>query len=210
MNNLKIAIQKNGKLFAESEKFLRALDLKFSLTKRILNSCDNCNLDLILLRDDDIPEYVARGWADFGIVGADVLGEQDKPLIIEKRLNFGQCSLVLAVPKDSNIKTISDLQNKRLATSYPNLTKQFLDKNNLNAEIVTLSGSVEIAPALGLSDAIVDITQTGNTLKENGLIIIKNLLDSEAVLIKNINSPDFFNTILCNTLIRKIAVLQTL
>lgn len=206
MNNLKIAIQKSGKLFTESEKFLQDLGLKFSLTKKIINPCDNCNLDIILLRDDDIPEYVTQGWADFGIVGVDVLGEQNKSLIIEKQLNFGQCSLVLAVPKNSNIKTVVDLQNKRIATSYPNLAKKFLTKNNLNTEIIPLSGSVEIAPALGLSEAIIDITQTGNTLRENNLIIIENLLDSQAVLIKNKQAPDFFNKILCDTLIPKLIV----
>lgn len=206
MNKLKIAIQKNGKLFTESEGLLRDSGLKFNLTNKILNPCTNYKLDILLLRDDDIPEYVSQGWADFGIVGEDILYEQNKYLPIEKKLNFAQCSLVLASPKNSNIKNISDLQNKRLATSYPNLTKKFLAQNNIKAEIVTLSGSVEIAPALGLADAVIDITQTGNTLKENNLTIITTLLNSQAVLIKNKQAPDFFNTILCNTLIPKMLV----
>lgn len=201
MNNLKIAIQKTGKLFPESENFLRSLGLEFSLNKKILNPCQNSDLDIILLRDDDIPEYVAQGWADFGIVGEDVLYEQNKSLAITKKLNFGQCSLVLAAPKNSQITTIADLNNKRLATSYPNLTKRFLAKNNLNAEIVILSGSVEVAPALGLADAVVDITQTGRTLKENNLVIISTLLKTQAVLIKNNFSPDFFNQTICKSLV---------
>lgn len=209
MNNLKIAIQKNGKLFSESERFLRSLGLKFSLTKRILNPCTNYQLDIILLRDDDIPEYVSRGWADFGIVGEDVLYEQNKSLAIAKKLNFGKCSLVLAAPKNSNVTTIADLNNKCLATSYPNLTKKFLAKNNLKAEIVVLSGSVEVAPSLGLADAVVDITQTGRTLKENNLAIIAILLKSQVVLIKNNFAPDFFNQIICNSLIPNNLTLQT-
>lgn len=200
---MRIAIQKNGKLFPESENFLRSLGLEFFLNKKILNPCQNHNLDIILLRDDDIPKYVAQGWADFGIVGEDVLYEQNKSLDTIKKLNFGQCSLVLAVPKNSNITTIVDINNKRLATSYPNLTKKFLTENNLNAEIVILSGSVEVAPALGLADAVVDITQTGRTLKENDLIILTILLSSQAVLIKNKQAPDFFNQTICKSLVPK-------
>ncbi len=207
MNNLKIAIQKNGKLFAGSESLLRDWGLEFTLTKKILNPCNNCQLDIVLLRDDDIPEYVKQGWTDFGIVGEDVLYEQNKPITIVKKLNFGQCSLVLAVPKNSKIKSLNDLQNKRLATSYPNLTKKFLKKNNLNAEIITLSGSIEIAPALGLADAVIDITQTGQTLKENNLTILATLLNSQAVLIKNKQSPNFLNQIICKSLIPKKLIL---
>lgn len=209
MKKLKIAIQKNGKLFSESEKFLESLGLQFTLTNKILNTCNNCELDIILLRDDDIPQYVNEGWIDLGIIGEDTLYEQGTPVAILKKLNFGQCSLVLATPINSNIKTIADLQNKRLATSYPNLTKQFLKNNNLNAQIVTLAGSVEIAPALGLADAVVDITQTGNALKENNLIILATLLNSQAVLIKNKRAADIFIENICKSLTPNNLALQT-
>lgn len=203
MYTTKIAIQKNGKLSQASLNYLNSLGFKFSLNNKIANSCDNCNLDVVLLRDDDIPQYVNQGWVDYGIVGKDVLLETNKDTQILQKLSFGRCSLILASPKNSPIKSILDLQNKRIATSYPNLTNKFLKDAGIKATLVVLSGSVEIAPALGLADAIIDITETGRTLAENNLKILDVILNSEALLIANPNLPtkdNLFNSI-CKSLI---------
>lgn len=132
----------------------------------------------ILVRNSDIPVYVDSGVADFGIVGENVLFEQECRLPVITKLGFGKCSLVIAAPKK-----IKDLSEERIATSYPNTLKKYLRKNKINASIIKINGSVEICPRLGLCDAICDITQSGKTLRENRLKVIEKIMNSQAVLI---------------------------
>lgn len=149
---------------------------------KILSSLVGDIAEAILVRNSDIPVYVDSGVADFGIVGENVLFEQDCRLPVVAKLGFGKCSLVIAAPKK-----IQNLSEERIATSYPNTLKKYLKKNRINASIIKINGSVEICPGLGLCDAICDITQTGRTLKENRLKVIEKIMDSEAVLISSPN-----------------------
>lgn len=182
---IKIAIQNKGRLRAPSLKFLRSIGLKFKSNDRdLLKCCENKNVEFLYVRNFDIPAYVEQNTCDFGIVGENVLLERESRLKIVKKLGFGKCSLIIAVPEKKDIKNISELEGERIATSYPNTLKNFLIKNGIKASVIKINGSVEIAPFLNLADAICDITQTGTTLKENGLKIIAKVLDSEAVVIK--------------------------
>src|SRR5690606_3305943 len=149
----------------------------------LITSVSNFPLEILFLRDDDIPEYVQDGIADIGIVGENVIQETKVEVAYLQRLGFGKCTLKLAVPVNSEVKNVRDLEGKAIATSYPNILKNFLDKENINADIKMISGSVEIAPGLGLSDAIFDIVSTGGTLKNNGLKPFHNVMSSEAILI---------------------------
>ncbi|MFA4830981.1 MAG: ATP phosphoribosyltransferase [Patescibacteria group bacterium] len=199
-NTIKIAIQKKGRLNEPSLVFLSAIGINNQQNGHCyITICKKTNTEIILVRDDDIPEYVSQGVVDFGIVGENVLAEKGIYTNIIRRLGFGNCQLVIAAPKDSLIKTTADLEGKRIATSYPQLLSKYLRINNINAAIVNLDGSVEIAPSLNLADAICDITQTGQTLKENGLIPIETIVKSEAVLIEspfeNSNKQKFLNLI---------------
>lgn len=184
---LKIAIQKKGKLKDPSFLFLEMLGLQFnaSNTRSLIISCKNSDIEILRVRHIDIPQFIQKGTADFGIIGENLLYENKADVEMIKKLGFGQCSLVVATPQNSKIKTIADLEGERIATSYPNSLKKFLENNNINAGIIEISGSVEIATSLNLADAICDITQTGRTLKENGLTPIGKILDSEAILIQN-------------------------
>lgn len=183
--NIRIAIQGKGRLSEPSIDFLSSLGLNFNPNGRnCLVTCANSNLDILFLRDDDIPEYVERGVSDFGIVGENVLLEKRARVNVLRKLGFGQCSLVIAAPKNSRIKRLGDLEEKRIATSYPDLLKQFLQNQRIEAEIIKIKGSAEIAPRLDLADAICDLTQTGITLEENGLMPIATVLESQAVLIQ--------------------------
>lgn len=185
MKNIRIAIQSKGRLSDPSIEFLYSLGLKFNPNGRsCMVSCQNYNLDVLFLRDDDIPEYVERGVADFGIVGENVLLEKRARVNVIKKLSFGQCSLVLAIPNNSRIKNLSELKDKRIATSYPDILRQFLENYGVAAEIIKIKGSAEIAPSLDLADAICDLTQTGRTLLENNLQIIATVLESRAVVIR--------------------------
>lgn len=143
--------------------------------------------ELLFLRNSDIPQYVADGVVDLGIVGSNLLEEDDTPVEIIQALNFSKCRLSFAVPKTSAIQTAQDLEGKRIATSYPNSVRKYLQKEGVNAEIHTIAGSVEIAPSLNLADAIADIVSTGNTLFQNNLREVFPFLSSEAVLIKGMN-----------------------
>lgn len=184
MKSLKIAIQKSGRLNESSVNLLKNCGLSFENYKSsLITTVSNFPMEILFLRDDDIPEYVQDGIADIGIVGENVIEETGVKVDYLQRLGFGKCSLKLAVPKSSLITKIQDLQNKSIATSYPHILKNFLNKNNINAHIRTISGSVEIAPGLGLSDAICDLVSTGGTLKSNGLIPFAEVLSSEAILI---------------------------
>lgn len=184
MKTLKIAIQKSGRLNEKSVELLKNCGLSFENYKSsLISSVSNFPLEILFLRDDDIPEYVQDGIADLGIVGENVINETEVSVSHLQKLGFGKCTLKLAVQNNSTIKTIDDLNGKSIATSYPVILRKFLEGNNIRADIRMISGSVEISPGLGLSDAIFDIVSTGGTLKSNGLKPFADVLSSEAVLI---------------------------
>ena len=183
---LKIAIQKSGRLYDDSVRLLRdcGIDLKNCMNK-LKTEADNFPLEVYFLRDDDIPQYVEDAVADIGFVGENVFYETRRQAEVVEQLGFGKCRLSIAVSKNTDYETIADLNNKKLATSYPNLVRSFLEKNNIRAEIHEISGSVEIAPGIGLADAIVDLVSSGSTLFMNGLREVETILKSQAVLIRN-------------------------
>ena len=184
-NNIRIAVQKKGRLYEPSLEFLRSIGLKFKDNGRdLIVPCEGGDVELLFVRNGDIPEYVNAGVADFGIVGENVLIERKSNLKAVKKLGFGKCSVVLAVPEKSKIKSVVDLVGERIATSYPRTLKSFLSNNSVSASLIEIKGSTEITPFLNLSDAVCDITQTGNTLKDNDLKVIAKILDSEAVIVK--------------------------
>ncbi len=184
MKTLKIAIQKSGRLNEKSVELLKNCGLSFENYKSsLISPVSNFPLEILFLRDDDIPEYVQDGIADLGIVGENVINETEVDVDYLQLLGFGKCALKIAVPNNSTINTLADLNGKAIATSYPSILKKFLAENKIECEIRTISGSVEIAPGLGMSDAIFDIVSTGGTLKSNGLKTFTDVLSSEAVLI---------------------------
>lgn len=184
--NLKIAIQKEGRLTEETIDFLQKSGLEFeSYKKRLFAACRNFPLEILFVRDDDIPGYVSSGIVDLGIIGQNVLYENRPKVKKMLNLRFGYCSLTIAIPKESTISSIYELKNMKIATSYPNSTNKFFQKKRISIIIVSISGSVEIAPSMGIADAIVDLTSTGSTLALNDLKILENIYDSEAVLIVN-------------------------
>jgi ATP phosphoribosyltransferase len=183
---LKIAIQKSGRLYDDSVKLLKdcGIDLKNGVNK-LKTEADNFPMEIYFLRDDDIPQYVEDAVADVGIVGENVLYENRKKVDIVEQLGFGKCRLSVAVGRSENYDGVSFLQGKRIATTYPNLVREFLSQNNVEAEIHEISGSVEIAPGIGLAHAIVDLVSSGSTLFMNGLKEVEPVLKSQAVLIRN-------------------------
>jgi len=183
---LKIAIQKSGRLYEESVKLLKdcGIDLKNGVNK-LKTESDNFPMEIYFLRDDDIPQYVEDAVADIGIVGENVLYEKSKKVDIVEYLGFGKCRLSVAVGRSEQYDGVGYLEGKRIATTYPSLVRQFLEKNRIRAEIHEISGSVEIAPGIGLSDAIVDLVSSGSTLFMNGLKEVETVLSSQAVLIGN-------------------------
>ncbi|MBI2617483.1 ATP phosphoribosyltransferase [Candidatus Gottesmanbacteria bacterium] len=184
--NLKLAVQKEGRLTDETLEFLCKCGFEFESRKpRLFSTCRNFPLEIIYVRDDDIPRYVGEGIVDLGIVGQNLLYEQKAKVKKLLNLRYGFCSLVIAVPKESLIKKLEDLKGKKVATTYPVSTKAFLKKWKIQAEIVEISGSAEIAPALGVCSAIVDLTSSGSTLALNDLRILTSIYDSEAVCIAN-------------------------
>ena len=202
MKTLKIAIQKSGRLNEKSVELLKNCGLSFENYKSsLISSVSNFPLEILFLRDDDIPEYVQDGIADLGIVGENVISETEVDVAHLQKLGFGKCTLKLAVQNNSTIETIQDLEGKAIATSYPVILQKFLDKENIKADVRTISGSVEIAPGLGLSDAIFDIVSTGGTLKSNGLKPFAEVLSSEAVLIGRKGDED---NLLIQELIQRI------
>jgi len=207
LKNLKIAIQKSGRLNEKSVQLLKNCGLDFENYKSsLITTVNNFNLEILFLRDDDIPGYVAQGIADLGIVGENVIDESQEKVTYLQRLGFGRCTLKIGIPKDSDIKDLKDLQGKAIATTYPNILQEFLAEHNLSAEIQQISGSVEIAPGLGLSDAICDIVSTGGTLKSNGLKPFADVRRSEAILIGREELAE--NPILCELLQRVQSVLR--
>ena len=184
MKTLKIAIQKSGRLNEKSVEILKNCGLSFENYKSsLISTVSNFPLEILFLRDDDIPEYVQDGIADLGIVGENVITESGAQVGYLQKLGFGKCTLKIAIPNSSTITDISELSGKAIATSYPVILQNYLTENNVNADIRTISGSVEIGPGLGLSDAICDIVSTGGTLKSNGLKPFAEVMKSEAVLI---------------------------
>lgn len=207
MKNLKIAIQKSGRLNEKSVQLLKNCGLDFENYKSsLITIVSNFNLEILFLRDDDIPGYVEQGIADLGIVGENVIDESLAKVEYLQRLGFGKCTLKLAVPNDAVYNDIKDLHGKSIATSYPNILTKFLDQYGINADIQPISGSVEIAPGLGLSDAICDIVSTGGTLKNNGLKPFADVSKSEAILIGRKGLEE--DPILCELLQRIQSVLR--
>lgn len=185
-NNLKIAIQKSGRLSENSLRLLKecGIEIDNGLNK-LKAEASNFPMELFFLRDDDIPQYVEDGVAHIGIVGENVLLEKNKDLNTIEWLGFGKCRLSLAVPKEQVYGSIKDLHNKRIATSYPVILSSYLKTRNIDAEIHEISGSVEIAPGIGLADAICDLVSSGSTLFTNGLKETEIILRSEAILVAN-------------------------
>lgn len=192
MKRLIIALQKSGRLQEGSLELLKECGLKVDYREgqlKVITS--DYPAELLFLRNSDIPQYVADGIVDLGIVGSNILDEDESPVEILQALNFSKCRVSFAVPKTSSIQKAQDLEGKRIATSYPNSVRKYLQKEGVNAEIHTISGSVEIAPSLNLADAIADIVSTGNTLFQNNLREVFPFQYSEAVLIKGRNfDPD--------------------
>ncbi|MCU0411535.1 MAG: ATP phosphoribosyltransferase [Bacteroidetes bacterium] len=183
---LKIALQRSGRLTDESIGLLRACGLEFEFQKQSLYSPSrNFPLDILAIRDDDIPEYVQDGVADLGIVGQNILREKKTRVKELLPLGFGRCRLMISVPQRSTIRATRDLKRKRIGTTYPGILQRFLTEQGVNAEIIKLSGSVELAPTLDVADAICDIVSTGSTARMNGLRPLLTVLESEAVLIAN-------------------------
>jgi len=184
LKTLKIAIQKSGRLNEKSVEILKNCGLSFENYKSsLISTVTNFPLEILFLRDDDIPEYVQDGIADLGIVGENVIVEAGAEVTYLQKLGFGKCTLKIAIPNESQITEISQLGGKAIATSYPVILQKYLDDNKVNAEVRMISGSVEIGPGLGLSDAICDIVSTGGTLKSNGLKPFSEVMKSEAILI---------------------------
>lgn len=203
--NLKLALQKKGRLTEKSMQLLRnsGLDIE-EYSERLIISAKNYELDLLFLRDDDIPEYVQDGVADLGIVGEDIIFEKRADVKIIRKLGFGKCRLALALPETKQLNDLSELNGKRIATSFPHILQDFLDKNNLKAKIVEISGSVEIAPSLGVAEYICDLVSTGNTLKLNKLKKSFDVFESQSALIVNndVENDENKNAILQNFLFR--------
>ncbi|MCG9899003.1 MAG: ATP phosphoribosyltransferase [Hydrotalea sp.] len=181
---LKIAIQKSGRLSEDSLKLLKdcGIDLR-NVKDRLRTESDNFPVEVFFLRDDDIPQYVEDGVADIGFVGENVVYEKKKAVQVREKLGFGKCRLSIAVKKSDDYSAVSFLQGKKIATSYPVLVQDYLDKKGISAEIHEISGSVEIAPGIGLADAVCDLVSSGSTLFMNGLKEVENILQSQAVLI---------------------------
>jgi ATP phosphoribosyltransferase len=184
--NVKLAIQKDGRLTEETLEFLRSSGLDFESSKqRLFSLCRNFPLEILYVRYDDIPNYVQSGTVDLGIFGQSLFNEVKPKVKNILNLGYGFCSLVVAVPKESSITSIKNMKNIKIATSYPNCTKRFFDKNKVPITILGINGSVEITPALGVADAICDLVSTGSTLTLNDLKPIIKIFDSIAILVAN-------------------------
>ena len=190
MGKLKIAIQTRGRLNEESMKLIEDSGIGLTIGRRkLVSEAVNFPLEALFLRDDDIPQTVADGVADVGIVGENEMLERGKNVVIAKRLGFSRCRLSLAIPKSAEYPGPEFFNGKKIATSYPAILQKFLEEHNIDAEIHVISGSVEIAPGIGLADAIFDIVSSGSTLVSNRLKEAEVVLHSEAVLIAKPNLP---------------------
>lgn len=185
-NNIRIAVQKSGRLSDDSLKLFKECGIKFeSGGSKLRSISSNFPIEFLFLRDDDIPGYVEDGVADLGVVGLNVLMEHTRKVDIIKELGFSKCRLSLAIPRGENYTDLKQFEGKSIATSYPNLTSQFLLMNGVKAEMHEISGSVEIAPSIGLAEGICDIVSTGGTLLSNGLKEVATVFQSQAVMISN-------------------------
>ncbi len=207
MNMLRIAVQAKGRLYEETMLLLTETGIKLESGKRLLLlPARNFPLEVLFLRDDDIPQSVADGVADIGIVGENEYAEKKKNVLLTKRLGFSKCRLSLAIPKEIEYSDISWFNGKVIATSYPEILKDFLKNKKVVADIHVITGSVEIAPSIGLSDAIFDIVSSGSTLVTNHLKEVEVLMKSEALLISNPKLSAEKQTILDELLFRIEAV----
>ena len=183
---LRIAVQSKGRLFDDTMNLLAEADIKVSASKRtLLVQSSNFPLEVLYLRDDDIPQSVASGVADIGVVGENEFVERAENADIVSRLGFSKCRLSLAIPKDIDYPGVKWFQGKKIATSYPNILRRFMQEHGINAEIHVITGSVEISPGIGLADGIFDIVSSGSTLVSNNLREVEVVMNSEALLIGN-------------------------
>src|SRR5688572_770866 len=206
-DNLKIAVQKKGRLYDGSMSLLKECGIDVSNGNNQLRvQAANFPLEVFFLRDDDIPEYVQDAVVDIGFVGENVIAEKSKEISSVEKLGFGKCRLSIAIPKNGSLKSIADLNSKKIATSYPLILSSFLKEKNIKATIQEISGSVEIAPRIGLADAICDLVSSGSTLFSNELTELETVLRSEAVLISNKNLSSQKQNLLDKLLFRIRAV----
>ena len=201
MEKLKIAIQKSGRLSEKSQELFAACGISLNVgSGKLIASSPDFPVEILFLRDDDIPQYVSDGVADAGIVGENVVFEKSKPVDIVEKLGFGRCRISLAIPKAEEYNGVGYFNGKKIATSYPVILGKFLKENNIEAEIHEISGSVEIAPGIGLADSIFDIVSSGSTLFSNNLKEVEIVVHSEAAMIahKDISlaKKDMMNDIL--------------
>ena len=204
---LRIAVQSKGRLFEDTMNLLSEADIKVSASKRtLLVQSTNFPLEVLYLRDDDIPQSVASGVADIGVVGENEFVERQENAEVVSRLGFSKCRLSLAIPKDIDYQGPQWFQGKKIATSYPNILHQFMQKNHIDAQIHVITGSVEISPGIGLADAIFDIVSSGSTLVSNNLKEVEVVMQSEALLIATPNLPAEKKAILEQMLFRFQAV----
>jgi ATP phosphoribosyltransferase len=207
MSKLKIAVQKSGRLNEDSLKLLKNCGISFNNGKDQLKvTVDNFPLEILYLRNSDIPQYLEDGTADIAIVGENLLIEKQKQVKIVEKLGFSKCKVSLAIPKEVENDKLDYFNGKKIATSYPVTLQKYLDQNNIKADIHTISGSVEIAPNIGLADGICDIVSSGSTLFKNGLRETQVILNSEAVLAKSLKLNREQNDILNKLLFRIKAV----
>ena len=204
---LRIAVQSKGRLYEDTMSLLAEADIKISASKRtLLVQSTNFPVEVLYLRDDDIPQSVATGVADLGVVGENEYIERGGGSDIVSRLGFSKCRLSLAIPKDIDYQGLKWFNNKKIATSYPVILKDFLNKNNINAEIHVITGSVEISPGIGLADAIFDIVSSGSTHVSNNLREVEVVMESEALLIGNKSMDEHKKSVLKEMLFRFSAV----
>ena len=204
---LRIAVQSKGRLYEDTMSLLAEADIKISASKRtLLVRSTNFPVEVLYLRDDDIPQSVATGVADLGVVGENEYIERGGGSDIVSRLGFSKCRLSLAIPKDIDYQGLKWFNNKKIATSYPVILKDFLNKNNIYAEIHVITGSVEISPGIGLADAIFDIVSSGSTLVSNNLREVEVVMESEALLIGNKSMDEHKKSVLKEMLFRFSAV----
>ena len=204
---LRIAVQSKGRLYEETMNMMVESDIKLSTSKRtLLVQSKNFPIEVLFLRDDDIPQTVASGVADLGVVGENEFVERQEDADIVRRLDFSHCRLSLAIPKAIEYPGLEWFENKKIATSYPVILRNFLEKNHINADIHVITGSVEISPGIGLADAIFDIVSSGSTLVSNNLREVEVVMQSEALLIANKNLTEEKKEILEELLFRLTAV----
>jgi len=200
---LRLAIQKSGRLSEDSLNLIKECGIDFNKSDNKLTSkAFNFPIEFLFLRDDDIPGYVSDAVADLGIVGENVLAEKGKEVDVVEKLGFSKCRLSIAVPKDYQYDSIQSLAGKNIATSYPKILGEFLAKNNVQAEIHEISGSVEIAPNIGLAEGICDLVSSGSTLISNGLKEVETILQSQALLISNKNISAYKKDLIAQLLFR--------